>query len=338
MSQPLVSVVVPFRNTAPYLAECIESVLAQTYPHCEYIFSDNCSTDGSGEIAETYARRDPRIHLIRQPQLLPQGDHYNNVLTHISPDSKYCKIVQADDRIFPECAERMVALFEQSDSIGLVSSYYQKGDVVLGSNFPHDKPVMPGREVGRLFLGGGMSIFGSETTVMYRASLVRESQPFYDGTLLHMDTEKCLQILEKWDFGFVHQVLSFLRMDNVNESISANVRGRQPGALDWYITVQRFAQSFLEENVARTLKKKTKQEYYEMLAFEALRFREAAFWQYHRKGLKTLVETLDRPYLALQIARVLLWMVVNPGATIVRLLHLGERKMSSQSASARSNA
>ena len=61
----MVSVVTPFYNTAPYLAQCIESVLAQTYPHFEYILMDNCSTDGSAEIAETYARRDSRIRLIR---------------------------------------------------------------------------------------------------------------------------------------------------------------------------------------------------------------------------------------------------------------------------------
>ncbi len=64
-TRPLVSVVTPFFNTAPYLAEYIESVLAQSYSQFEYILMDNCSTDGSSEIAATYASRDPRIRLIR---------------------------------------------------------------------------------------------------------------------------------------------------------------------------------------------------------------------------------------------------------------------------------
>ena len=65
VNRPLVSVVTPFFNTAPYLAECIESVLAQSYSHFEYILLDNCSTDGSSEIAAAYASRDSRIRLIR---------------------------------------------------------------------------------------------------------------------------------------------------------------------------------------------------------------------------------------------------------------------------------
>ena len=58
VTRPLVSVVTPFYNTASYLAQCIESVLKQSYSEFEYILMDNCSTDGSSEIAETYARRD----------------------------------------------------------------------------------------------------------------------------------------------------------------------------------------------------------------------------------------------------------------------------------------
>ena len=61
MKPPLVSVVTPFYNSTQYLAECIESVLAQTHGEFEYILSDNCSTDGSTDIAESYARRDSRI-------------------------------------------------------------------------------------------------------------------------------------------------------------------------------------------------------------------------------------------------------------------------------------
>src|SRR5207253_3419947 len=59
-TRPLVSVVTPFYNTAKYLAQCIEGVLTQSYPEFEYILLDNCSTDGSREIAQIYARQDPR--------------------------------------------------------------------------------------------------------------------------------------------------------------------------------------------------------------------------------------------------------------------------------------
>jgi len=52
-----VSIVVPFHNTEPYIAQCIESLLAQTYPQqlYEIIFVDNNSTDRSAEIARRYA-------------------------------------------------------------------------------------------------------------------------------------------------------------------------------------------------------------------------------------------------------------------------------------------
>src|SRR5581483_154417 len=130
---PLVSVVTPFYNTAPYLKECIESVLSQQYPNFEYILSDNCSSDGSLEIAERYAKQDSRIRLIRQPRFLTQREHFNEGLRQISPESKYCKIVNADDTIFPRCLQEMVRCSEQSDSIGLVSSYYLKNNAVQGS-------------------------------------------------------------------------------------------------------------------------------------------------------------------------------------------------------------
>src|ERR1700722_16678635 len=171
-TRPLVSVVTPFYNTAPYLAECIESVLAQSYSHLEYILMDNCSTDGSADIAETYAQRDPRIRLIRCTQFLSQLANYNRALAEISEASLYCKIVQADDYIYPECLQLMVQAFGQSESIGLVSSYRLTGNTVEGSGYPCRTTMLPGRECGRWFLRTGINIFGSQTTVMYRSSVV----------------------------------------------------------------------------------------------------------------------------------------------------------------------
>ncbi|MGA8223703.1 MAG: glycosyltransferase family 2 protein [Candidatus Acidiferrales bacterium] len=330
MSQPLVSVLTPFHNTAPYLANCIESVLAQSYSAFEYILVDNCSTDGSKEIAAEYARRDSRIRLIQRPQLLSQVQNYNRALAEISEASRYCKIVQADDFIFPECLMLMVHAFERSESIGLVSSYCLKGNELRGTGFPYPAPVLPGKEVARLYLRTGLWVFGSPTAVMYRSSMVKKGEPFYDETQLHEDTEKCMQILEHWDFGFVHQVLSFARADN--ESISSAVRGFQPNAIDRYIIVQRYASVFLEEIEAAALKKRTKREYYSVLAEAALRCRESAFWRYHARGMKTLGATLDWPYLTLAIARDALWKATNPGATIMRVLRHWKRRTSRKNA------
>jgi len=54
---PLVSVVTPVYNGGVYLAECIESVLEQTYDRREYIIVNNCSTDNTATIAGPYAAR-----------------------------------------------------------------------------------------------------------------------------------------------------------------------------------------------------------------------------------------------------------------------------------------
>jgi glycosyltransferase involved in cell wall biosynthesis len=67
-SAPLVSIVTPFLNAAPFLEEAVESVLAQTYSHWELWLVDDGSTDGSTEIARGYARRYPeKIFYVDQP-------------------------------------------------------------------------------------------------------------------------------------------------------------------------------------------------------------------------------------------------------------------------------
>jgi glycosyltransferase involved in cell wall biosynthesis len=325
VSQPLVSVVTPFHNTAAYLAECIESVLAQTYSNFEYILVDNCSTDGSAEIAERYAGRDPRIRLIRHTQLLSQVQNYNRALEELSDASRYCKIVQADDFIFPECLRLMVEAFEQSETIGLVSSYDLKAGRVRGSGVPYQTGPFTGRDIAKLYLRHSVFPFGSPTTVMYRSSLIRDQRPFYEEGLLHEDSEKCMQILEHWDFAFVHQVLSFLRADN--ESISSAVRRFEPDRLDRYIIVQRYAARFLAKDEAAVLKTQIRREYYRFLADAAVQRREADFWRYHETGLKTLDESLDQRLLAMQIGRVVLRMAANPVGTALRVARFLNRRM-----------
>src|ERR1700704_5369633 len=125
---PRVSIITPFYNTEQYIAECIESVLAQTYSNWEYILVNNQSTDASRSIAEPYAQKDKRIRLLDTPAHLGQVENFEAALRRMSPDSRYCKMVLADDWLFPECVERMMTLAEANPTVGIVSSYRLFGD------------------------------------------------------------------------------------------------------------------------------------------------------------------------------------------------------------------
>ncbi len=75
-----------------------------------------------------------------------------------------------------------------------------------------------------------------------------------------------------------------------------------------------------------SLRTRTKRAYYRVLAKQALQLRESEFWRYHKEGLNRLEETLNWPYLALQIGRELVWMAANPGMTIVGALRFWKKR------------
>jgi glycosyltransferase involved in cell wall biosynthesis len=303
-------------------------VLTQSFSEFEYILMDNCSTDGSGEIAETYARRDPRIRLIRCSEFVSQLQNYNRALAEISDTGQYCKIVQADDYIFRDCLKLMLQAFEQSESIGLVSSYRLLGDEVGGSGFPYPTSMLPGRECGQWFLRTRIYIFGSQTTVMYRSSLVRQQNPFYNESHPYADFEKCMEILTHWDFAFVHQVLSFSRVDE--GSSMSSILPFAPWVLDRYVITQRYASVFAEPKEAALLRRKSRRVYYRSLARAAIQLERPAYWRYHRVGLKVLKETINWPYLVLQIGLMSLWLALNPGTTAVEALRVWKRRKKSR--------
>lgn len=62
----LVSVIVPVYNVRPYLEQCLESVVAQTYQNLEILVIDDGSTDGSGEVCDQFAENDSRIRVVHQ--------------------------------------------------------------------------------------------------------------------------------------------------------------------------------------------------------------------------------------------------------------------------------
>ena len=309
--EPLVSVVTPFYNTAEFLRECIESVLSQTYSNFEYILVDNQSTDGSAAIAAEFAARDQRIRVVRNERFVDQVPNYNGALLHVSAHARYVKIVQADDCIFPECLQRMVAAGEAYPSAAIISSYYLTGAHVCGSGVEWPTECVPGRIASRLHLLEGTFLFGTPTTLMYRADLVRSRRPFYSESSLHEVTELCHEVMATSDLGFVHQVLSFNRVGN--SGILTAVESFHWQLLDFYITLRKVgALSLTPEELDKRIRE-VRAEYRRLLGECALFQRNKDFWEYHRKGLGTIGERLpSRVDLAPEVGRAVLKAAVHP--------------------------
>jgi glycosyltransferase involved in cell wall biosynthesis len=320
-NSPLVSVVTPMYNAASYLRECIESVLAQTDTRFEYILVDNCSTDGSLDIAKHYAERDERIRVVSSAEHLPAVDNFNRALRCISPESRYTKIVFGDDWLYPECLERMVRVADAAASVGLVSSYALAGDSVAGHRvwgvgLPYDKSVFSGREVARRQLHGEGYFVGSCSTVLYRSDLVRGRPAFFDRDSLHADTEVAYDILRSHDIGFVHQVLSFIRIDL--DSTSGRVRDLSPVVLDELIGLLKYGLDFMEPPEFRQRLRQLERTYYRTFVTRALGPNRSRFLEYHRPALARLGYRLSKPRVVRAALEELADVVLNPKKTIAR--------------------
>ena len=207
---PLVSVVTPVYNGADYLEECVESILAQTYENWNYTIVDNASSDATPEIAEAFAMRDSRIRHLRFDKFVDATENHNRAFAAISTDSEFCKLVQADDWLYPECLSLMTQAARVSNTVGVVSSYQLWGHRVILDDLPYGTTFAAGRDILRGILLGVIGT-GSPTATMLRSAFVRERRPFYMESLRHDDTEAMLWMLSRHDFAFVHQVLSFAR-------------------------------------------------------------------------------------------------------------------------------
>ena len=206
-----VSVVTPVHNGAEYLAECIESVLGQTHTNFEYTIVDNASTDGTPELASRFAGLDSRVRYLRFEEKVDAHSNHNRAFQTISPESAFCKVVQADDWLYPECLEKMLGVASSDARIGLVSAFRIWDTVVDLDGLPPGRSAYLGHEILRRSLLGTLHVTGAPTAVLYRADLLRTRVPFFRVDIEHADTDAAYWALRENDFGFVHQVLSFAR-------------------------------------------------------------------------------------------------------------------------------
>lgn len=317
--RPAVAVVTPVYNGEDVLSTCIESVLAQTFGDFEYHIVNNCSTDGTRELAEAYARKDARIRVHNPTEFVDVTGSHNRALSIGAEGTDYVKCVDADDWLFPDCIARMVERMEAHPTMGMVCAYVLYGNRVAWDGLPYPSDFVSGREIGRKYFLDDIKAFGGPTASMLRSSVIRSQQPFYPEGRYNGDTESYLKLLQKHDFGFIHQVLTY-KAGGENSRTTHRIRHLNPYAASNVEELVRYGRAYMsDEEYAGRLAREL-DGYYRFLAEIHVRRLGRDVWDYHQTQMQSLGMPISKARLARAVTAAIVDRLLNPKRTIEGIL------------------
>ena len=142
--------------------------------------------------------------------------------------------------------------------------------------------------------------FPRPTALLIRSDLIRNKNAFYNEPNLQADHEACYDILQEHDFGFVHQVLTFMRVHKNSVSLSDY---EVYGKLHYtnLALLKKYGPMFLNKDEYARILKDRMHSYKQFLTFSLIIGRENDFWDYHKAALSDLGYKYDKNILYLSI-------------------------------------
>ena len=182
MKNSKVSVIIPVYNVADYVAECLESIINQSYKNIEIICVEDKSTDNSPDILNQYAKKDTRIRLYYNRE--NRGLAYSRNIGLDAAEGDYILFVDSDDYIE---ADLIAVCMEKSADNDLICFDYTQFDNIHGPMKSHTYLINDGEYRGENYFAEAVknnSIIFSAWSKLYRkAFLDKHRIRFCDGLL-----------------------------------------------------------------------------------------------------------------------------------------------------------
>jgi len=131
--EPMISVIVPGYNVEKYLAQCLNSLLCQTYKNLEIIIIDDGSADGTGKIADVYAARDKRVRVVHRKNQGLSVSRNNGI---DMAKGEYVHFMDADDYVYLDYYEKMIEALADTGA-DMVAGDIITNDLCRILLFPH---------------------------------------------------------------------------------------------------------------------------------------------------------------------------------------------------------
>ncbi len=201
---PLVSVVTASYNMGRYVAQAVDSVLAQDYPNVENIVVDDGSTDDTPEVLARYAD-DPRVTVIRQANAGQTVAKNRGLAAARGELIGFC---DADNRWLPGKLTRQVPLLLARPEVGVV---YGDIDLIDGDDNPLPPPATRrygGRITGKLLVTN----FVTFNTTLVPRRVLDEVGHFDENLRMAIDYDLWLRISLKYEFLYLPESLVAYRI------------------------------------------------------------------------------------------------------------------------------
>ena len=185
----MVSVIIPVYNVEKYLAECVDSVLGQSYTDFEIILVDDGATDSSGSMCDAYARKDPRIRVIHQTNGGLSAARNTGLR---AARGEYVYFLDSDDYIEPQTLAMLMekAEHEQADVVFFDGYVFYDECEEDGSFFGYTRKASSPARNGRQQLAELLKHDEYRTAVplmLFRTDYLTKNQLRFEEGIIHED-------------------------------------------------------------------------------------------------------------------------------------------------------
>jgi glycosyltransferase involved in cell wall biosynthesis len=206
---PRISICIPSYNSVRFLAEAIESALAQDYPDLEVVVCDNASTDGTPELCARYS--DARLRVCRFEELVGQAANWNRCLELAR--GELVLLLHADDVLRRTFVSEAVHVLDANPAAAMVHCTAEHVDAEGGhlhlQRVWRQSGVYPGRDLARRLLLEGCIV--NPAGVLVRKSAYAAVGPFTDAVVWGVDWHMWTRLALHGDVAYLAEPLALYR-------------------------------------------------------------------------------------------------------------------------------
>ena len=216
---PLVSVICLSYNHEAYVVEALNSVINQTYPNIELLIADDFSTDHSVGKIQDWLENHPEVHFLVNEKNLGNTKTFNQLAKKAK--GEFIIDLAADDILLPNCIEKQVKAFQNSNyrSLGIVYGNLieidENGNFISNYYTEEDHP-----ESGNIY----KMVIGRTTKICSVSSMIKKSVleklGYYDENLAYEDLDLWIRTSREYEFEYIPEILTKKRV--LSHSLSSH--------------------------------------------------------------------------------------------------------------------